>query len=802
MTTNHVPQTSPFPLLPLRNGALFPGTVITLPMGRKRSLALLQALEPNQVFGVAVQRDPRVTDPGIADLFPVGTFARVREVVRAGNNVRLVLEGLARFEITNLLSADPFWRAEGRLLNSQHTGVENMPALVQSLLAAIEELAPVMNGGATAEDFVRALRGIADPGLLADRVAASLGLSLDREVQLLSTADVNERLTQLVQLIGEARTTAEVRTKIDADVRREFSNHQREAILRQQLRAIKKELGEEEEGDRLSELRKKLDEANLPVEARTAADRELRRLESMGPGGAEQGVILNYLQWLADVPWSKKSEVKTDLKAVQTQLDRDHFGLDEVKQRILEHLAVLKMGGDAKGNILCLVGPPGVGKTSLGRSVAEATGRPLVRVALGGVRDEAEIRGHRRTYVGALPGRVINALKQAGVNNPVCLLDEVDKLGQGWAGSPEAALLEVLDPEQNGTFTDHYMEVPFDLSQVLFICTANTLETLSAPLRDRMEVIEVSGYTLEEKSHVARQHLIPKKLKEHGLPAELLDIQDGALKSMVANYTREAGVRQLAQQITKLCRALALQLAREPESKAQTLVVDDIALTKYLGKPRFFNDVAERTVVPGVATGLAWTPVGGDILFIETSRMLGSGKLEITGQLGDVMKESARAALTYVRSNAKALGVDPVFLAEQDLHIHVPAGAVPKDGPSAGVTMFTALTSLLTHRKVRADTAMTGEATLRGRVLPVGGIKEKVLAAHRAGIKRVILPKQNERDVQDVPETARNALEFIFAEDMSQVLAAALENDGPGPLLGSGPAGASEPSTTHAPDAV
>lgn len=802
MTTHHVPQASPFPLLPLRNGALFPGTVITLPMGRKRSLALLQALQPNEVFGIAVQRDPRVTDPGIADMFPVGTFARVREVVRQGGNVRLTIEGLARFEITNLVSTDPYWRAEGRLMNSQHTQVESTPALVQALFSAIEDLAPVMNGGSTAEEFVQALRGIADPALLADRVAAALGMNLEKEVQLLSTVDVNARLTMLVEFINELRTTAEVRTKIDADVRREFSNHQREAILRQQLRSIKKELGEEEEGDRLSELRKKLDEAKLPAEARKAADRELRRLESMGQGGAEQGVITNYLQWLADVPWAKHAEVKTDLKAVQEQLDSDHFGLDEVKQRILEHLAVLKIGGDAKGNILCLVGPPGVGKTSLGRSVAEATGRPLVRVSLGGVRDEAEIRGHRRTYVGALPGRIMNALKQAGVNNPVCLLDEIDKLGQGWAGSPEAALLEVLDPEQNGTFTDHYMEVPFDLSQVLFICTANTLETLSAPLRDRMEVIEVSGYTLEEKLHVARKHLIPKKLKEHGLAPELLELPEASLKGMVAHYTREAGVRQLAQQITKLCRALALQMAREPDAKAQALVVDEAALSKHLGKPRFFNEVAERTMVPGVATGLAWTPVGGDILFIETSRMMGSGKLEITGQLGDVMKESARAALTYVRSNAKALGVDPVFLSEQDLHIHVPAGAVPKDGPSAGVTMFTALTSLLTHRKVRSDTAMTGEATLRGRVLPVGGIKEKVLAAHRAGLKRVILPKQNERDAADVPEAARAALEFIFAEDMSQVLAAALENDGPGPMLGSGSGGAGDKAAAHVPEGV
>jgi ATP-dependent Lon protease len=487
-------------------------------------------------------------------------------------------------------------------------------------------------------------------------------------------------------------------------------------------------------------------------------------------------VIRNYLELIAGLPWSARAESTLDISAVEAKLNEDHFGLEDAKKRILEHLAVLKVAGNRKGTILCLAGPPGVGKTSLGQSIADATGRPFIRVALGGVRDEAEIRGHRRTYVGALPGRIVNALKQAKVKNPVFLLDEIDKLGQGWMGSPESALLEVLDPEQNHTFTDHYLELPFDLSEVLFVCTANSLDNLSAPLRDRLEIIEVSGYTLDEKFAIARKHLIPKQLKEHGIDEANMTITDAALRSVIGGYTREAGVRQLQRQITKLCRALTLEVAKNPETKSNPHLIDDAALTAHLGKLKFWNDVAERTSIPGVATGLAWTPVGGDILFVETSRMPGKGRIEITGQLGDVMKESARAALSFVRSNANTLGVDTKALENQDLHIHFPAGGVPKDGPSAGVTIFTALTSLFTGRRVRHDTAMTGECTLRGRVLPVGGIKEKVIAAHRAGLKRVILPKKNERDIDDVPQKTRDELELIFAEDMSQVLAAALED--------------------------
>jgi ATP-dependent Lon protease len=548
-------------------------------------------------------------------------------------------------------------------------------------------------------------------------------------------------------------------------------------IPRERMKAIQTELGEEDEAGELDKLEARIAEAELPEEIQEVAARELRRLTKLNPAHPEFSVARTYLETIADLPWNKRAEVSDDLDAVAAQLDADHFGLDDVKQRILEHMAVLKLSGGSKGTILCLAGPPGVGKTSLGRSIAEATGRPFIRIALGGVRDEAEIRGHRRTYVGAIPGRIISSMRKAKVKNPVMLLDEVDKLSQGWGGSPEAALLELLDPEQNHTFTDHYLELPFDMSEVMFVVTANDLSKMSAPLRDRLEIVEINGYTPEEKLQIARGHLLPRKLEENALGPDAVQIEEVAIRQIVIDYTREAGVRQLGRELGKLARHVALQVARrKPDEKTEPVRVKPSDLDEYLGKARFFNEVAERTAVPGVATGLAWTPVGGDILFIETSQMRGKGSLQITGQLGDIMKESARAALTYVRSNAEMLGVDPDFLDSRDVHIHVPAGAVPKDGPSAGVTIFTALTSLLTGRRVRNDTAMTGECTLRGRVLPVGGIKAKVLAAHRAGITRVILPHRNARDIDEVPEEVRSQLEFILAEDMSEVLDAALED--------------------------
>ena len=779
MSTVDLP--SVVPLLPLRNGVLFPGTVITVPVGRARSISMIEDLGPNAIIGIAVQRDARMVDPELADLQPVGTYARVRQIRRTGDrNFQVVLEGLTRFSLKAILHGKPYWTAEVEQLSDENTDPVESKLLAGALHGRVreklQELAPEV--ASSFGQWIELLGRGDDPGLLADRVAAALGLDTEKEVQVLLTREVGERLRLVARLLDEAITLAELRRKIDSEVRRGIHNSQREVLLRQQLRAIQKELGEEPKSDDIETLRDKLDKIDLPEEVRKVVGRELGRLEAMNSAQAEYGVIRTYLEWIADLPWSTRSGGAIDIDAIAAKLDADHFGLEEVKKRILEHMAVLKVSGNTRATLLCLAGPPGVGKTSLGQSIADATGRPFVRIALGGVRDEAEIRGHRRTYVGALPGRLIHAMKKAGAKNPVILLDEIDKLGNSWMGSPEAALLEVLDPEQNKTFTDHYLELPFDLSEVLFICTANSLDTISAPLRDRLEVIELSGYTIEEKLHIAKNHLLPRQIKEHAIAAGTLTITDDAIKATVRDYTREAGVRQLTRELTKLCRALTLEIARAVDGKTPRLSIDAPDLPKYLGKPRFQSEVAERTAVPGVATGLAWTPVGGDILFVETSRMPGKGSLEITGQLGDVMKESARAALTYVRSNADRLGVEAGFLDRQDLHIHVPAGAVPKDGPSAGVTMFTALTSLLTGRRVRNDTAMTGECTLRGRVLPVGGIKSKVLAAHRAGITRVVLPHRNARDLDEVPEDVRKQIEFIFAEDMQQVLDAALEPAG------------------------
>ena len=791
---NHTLPTTPFPLLPLRNGVLFPGTVITVPVGRARSIALIEALEPGKILGVAVQRDARVVDPEIADLQPIATYARVRQIRRTNDrNYQIVLEGLGRFQIGDLLHSKAYWTVNGTALPDQVSDPNEARALAEALGSQVkEQLQEVAPDVVTSfGQWIESLGHPDDPGLLADRVAAALGLDTEKEVQVLLTREVGERLRLVTRLLVEARAMADLRRKIETEVRKGLTSGQREVLLRQQLRAIQKELGEEPKGDDLSSLRERLDKAELPEEVRQVADRELRRLDNMQSAQAEYNVIRTYLEWIAELPWSVRATGDIDLNSVAAKLDADHHGLDEVKKRILEHMAVLKVSGNNRATILCLAGPPGVGKTSLGQSLADATGRPFVRIALGGVRDEAEIRGHRRTYVGALPGRLIHAMKKAGKKNPVILLDEIDKLGQGWMGSPEAALLEVLDPEQNKTFTDHYMELPFDLSEAMFIVTANSLETLSAPLRDRLEIIEISGYTAEEKLRIAKEHLLPRQLGRHAIAEGTLTVTDDAILAVIRDYTREAGVRQLERELTKLCRALTLEFARSSDEKPARLTIDVADLHKRLGKVRFVSEVAERTAVPGVATGLAWTPVGGDILFIETSRMPGKGHLEITGQLGDVMKESARAALTYVRSNADVLGIDAGFLDKQDLHIHVPAGAVPKDGPSAGVTIFTALTSLLTGRRVRPDTAMTGECTLRGRVLPVGGIKSKVLAAHRAGLTRVVLPHRNERDLDDVPSEVRDQMEFIFAEDMAQVLAATLEEPS---LLGGKPKTDLDPS--------
>ncbi len=765
---------NPVSALPLRTGVLLPGSTLTFAVGRPRSVALVRELHPGDVIVTLTQRDPRSPDLVKDDLFPFGTYGRVKAVTRRGEReYELAVEGLGRARLDALDSSGPFFKAEVEHLADENADSVDARELARALAAEVRALVADAGGALAQLDLDES-----EPSVFADRVAALLDLPVENEIELLGESNVPARIRLLVKRIGEAKAQAEVRSKIESEVKKELGKNQREHVLREQMRAIRREL-DGDGNDELAGLRGRLDEARLSEDAQKVVDRELRRLESMNGQGAETHVIRNYLELIADLPWSARADAVIDLDAISAKLDEDHFGLDDIKKRILEHVAVLKLSGNTRGTLLCFVGPPGVGKTSLGQSIADATGRPFVRVSLGGVRDEAEIRGHRRTYVGAMAGRIIHAVRKAGVKNPVVLLDEVDKMTSGWAGSPEAALLEVLDPEQNKTFTDHYLEVPFDLSEVMFVCTANTLETLSAPLRDRLEIVELTGYTPDEKVHIAKKHLVAKRTTEHGIGAGQLVIEDDALEAIVRDYTREAGVRQLDREIKKLCRAAALDVARKTSPSdghgASSVTVGPSDLATHLGKPKFDREIAERTSIAGVATGLAWTPFGGSILFIETSRMPGKGRVEITGQLGDVMKESARAALTYVRSNAERLGIRAEIVEGQDVHIHVPAGAVPKDGPSAGVTIFTALVSLFTGRRVRPDTAMTGEATLRGRVLPVGGTKAKVLAAHRAGIKRVILPRKCGADLDDIAAEVRDSLDIILVDDMSQVIDAALE---------------------------
>jgi ATP-dependent Lon protease len=762
------------PLLPLRDGVLLPGTVATIPVGRTSSVALINAVNVGGVVAVGVQRDASVADPGFTDLHEVAVVARISKVQRMPRGYQVTLEGVSRVRLDGITSREPYLQATVTPLLDVAVDALRAIELAEALRAELTEVKSTATG-----PFARALDSLLeepDAGRLADRTAGAMGLPVAKEIEVLRAVDVADRITAVMSIVVEQRTAGDVRQRIDGEVRKEFQKNQKEAILREQMRAIKKELGDDDKSD-ADKLAARLEKADLPDDVRKVAERELSRLQGQA-SGPEQGVIRHYLEWILDLPWKVKANDTVDVPHVEAKLNEDHAGLDDVKKRILEHLAVIQMTGTSKATILCLAGPPGVGKTSLGQSVADALGRPFQRIAFGGVRDEAEVRGHRRTYVGAIPGRIVAALKKAGVKNPVFLLDEIDKLGKGWAGDPEAALLEVLDPEQNSTFTDHYLDLPFDLSEVLFICTANDLSTLSAPLRDRLEIIEIEGYTQKEKQAIAKKHLIPKKLGEHGLAPDQLTVTDDVVGSIIAGWTREAGVRQLQREVTKLCRALALRVARSADKNLQPLVVDHVdQLKDLIGKQRFFDERAERMTMPGVAVGMAWTPVGGDILFIESSRMPGKGSVTLTGQLGDVMKESATAAMTFVRSNAVELGVDARFLAESDIHVHIPAGGIPKDGPSAGVTMFTALVSLLTGRRVKSDLAMTGEATLRGKVLPVGGIKSKVLAAHRAGITTILLPQHNARDIDDIPKEVRDELTIHLVSDMREVLALALEDD-------------------------
>ncbi|MEM9195442.1 MAG: endopeptidase La [Myxococcota bacterium] len=763
------------PVLPIRNAVLFPGAVAPFDVGREKSVALVEDIENlNQpVIAIFAQRDPATDDPKQSDLYPVGVAARVLKALKhSSGNYSLILQGLSRIRMEHVQTETPYLKARISRLDEPRADDVEAEALSMSLRDVAKQVIQLMPE--LPREASSLIDSIQEPGQLADLVAANLDAPVDEKAQLLETIDPKERIRKVLRLLTRQLEILKMRERINSQIKEEMGKNQREYVLRQQLKAIKEELGEEDgdQGD-LDALEERITKADLPSEADKVARKQLKRLRAMQVGSAEYTVVRTYIDWILDIPWSKETTDNLDIGAVRRVLDEDHSGLEKVKKRIVEYLAVRKLKKDKKGPILCLIGPPGVGKTSLGRSVARALGRRFHRISLGGVHDEAAIRGHRRTYVGALPGQVIQGMKKASTINPVFMLDEIDKIGHDFRGDPAAALLEVLDPEQNDTFSDHYLEIPYDLSKVMFIATANVGDTIPAPLRDRMEIIEIPGYTRKEKLDIARHHLFPKQLEEHGLENSVLTMEDEAIESIIDHYTREAGVRNLERQVASAIRGIAVKVA-EGETGPWTLGDED-SLRPYLGPPRFTSEVAERTAEPGVATGLAWTSVGGEILFIEATRMHGTGKLQLTGQLGDVMKESAQAALSYVRTKSDQFHLPEDFLEKSDIHIHIPAGAMPKDGPSAGVTMMSALVSLLTGICIRHDVAMTGEITLRGRVLPVGGVKEKVLAAHRAGIKRVILPERCMADLEEVPQEIRDTLEFVPVTKMDEVLANALE---------------------------
>jgi ATP-dependent Lon protease len=761
------------PLVPVRNLVLFPGTVVPVTMGRPRSIAAAQAgVRAERPVGVVLQREAGVEEPTPLDLHRVGTTANVlRYVTGPDGNHHLICQGQQRFKILEFVGGQPFLAARVERIDEpegREAEVEARFMLLRERALEAVELLPQ-----APRELADTIRSIGSAAQLADLAASTMDISPSEKQEVLETFDLARRLDRVLEFLNYRLSVLRLSREIGDATRGTLEKRQREILLREQLQTIRKELGEDEGAAAQAEdLRKAIDEAGMPEEVAEQARKELRRLERTPEAAAEHGMIRTYLDTLIELPWSKETDDRIEIDEARRVLDEDHYDLDKIKRRIVEYLAVRKLAPEGRSPILCFVGPPGVGKTSLGQSIARAMNRKFARVSLGGVHDESEIRGHRRTYVGALPGNIVQAIRKAGTRNPVMMLDEMDKLGVGFHGDPSAALLEVLDPEQNSTFRDAYLAVPFDLSHVLFIGTANVLDTIPGPLRDRMEVIELPSYTEDEKVGIARRFLVERQLKAAGLTAEQIGITDEALHGIVRDYTREAGVRNLERQIGAVLRSVAVQVA-EGQSERVTIGPDD--LQRILGPRRFENEVADRTSVPGVATGLAWTPVGGDILFVEATRVPGKGNLILTGQLGDVMRESAQAALSLVKSRAESLGVDERRFEKSDIHVHVPAGAIPKDGPSAGVAMFTALASLMTGRKVRHDVAMTGEISLRGLVLPVGGIKQKVVAAHSAGIKRVLLPARNRRDYEEIPEGARVGLEFVWCERVDDALAGALE---------------------------
>ncbi len=759
-------------ILPVRSVVLFPGTVVPIAVGRPQSIAAAQdAVKGQRRIGVLLQRDVADEDPDPEKLYRVGTLASIPRYITAQDGAHhLIAHGEQRFTVEEFVQTEPYLRARVTVHTEEDAAGNEIEARARYLRERAVEAVQLLT--TVPAEIVGAIQSIESPGALADLVASLMDLKVAEKQQILETFSLKERLDRVIAVLSQRIEVLRVSKEIADKTRGALDDRQKQAVLREQLHQIRRELGETEAGPaQLEELTRAVEQAGMPTDVAEHAVRELRRLERMSEASPEFSMVATYLEWLAALPWSKTDTENFDMSRARAVLDEDHFDLDRIKRRIVEFLAVRKLNPQGRSPILCFAGPPGVGKTSLGQSIARALGIKFARVSLGGVHDEAEIRGHRRTYIGALPGNIVQALRKAGTRNPVLMLDEIDKLSASHQGDPYSALLEVLDPEQNSSFRDNYLGVTFDLSRVLFICTANVLDTVPAPLRDRMEVIELAGYTEEEKLEIAKRYLVVRQLRANGLTPEQAQLSDDALRRIIEDYTREAGCRNLERQIGAVLRSAAVKIA-SGEATNVSLGADDVSTI--LGPRRFENEIAMRTSLPGVATGLAWTPVGGDILFIESSRVPGSGKLILTGQLGDVMKESAQAAVTLVKAQAARLGFATEGLDKQDLHIHVPAGAIPKDGPSAGVAMFMSLASLLANRTVRSDTAMTGEISLRGLVLPVGGIKEKVIAAARAGIRTVILPARNRKDLDDIPESARQKLELVWAERVDEVLAAAL----------------------------
>lgn len=756
------------PILPLRDFVVFPYMVTPLIIARPKSMRLVDhVMETNKLIGLVAQRQPEIEEPDADVLYRYGTAAYILKTLRfPDGSLRILVQGISRIKIVKFVQKEPFFMSRVKRLHDKLVMNLEIQALARNIANQFYRISLLVPN--LPDELQIAVMNMDDPGRLTDLLASNLNLSLYEREDILELLDVKNRMEKLTVYLNREVEVLEVGSKIQTQVQSEMGKNQRDFYLREQLKAIQRELGESDERTaEINELRNKIDQANMPETVEKEALRELERLAKMPPGAAEYTVSRTYIDWLINLPWAISTEDNLDINEAEAILNEDHYDLEKVKVRILEYLAVRKLKKDMKGPILCFVGPPGVGKTSLGRSIARALGRKFIRISLGGVRDEAEIRGHRRTYIGSLPGRIIQGIKTAASNNPVFMLDEVDKIGQDFRGDPSSALLEVLDPEQNFSFSDHYLDVPFDLSKVLFITTANYLDPIPPALRDRMEVIELPGYTLEEKIHIAFKYLIPKQLDEHGLKRKFVQFQKNAVKHIISVYTREAGLRNLEREIAKICRKIAKRIA---SGDIEKILITRTNLSEFLGPERFYSEIAERITEPGIATGLAWTPYGGDILFVECSLMKGQKGLLLTGQLGDVMKESAQAALTYVRSKSEKLKIDKKLIEEGELHIHVPAGSIPKDGPSAGVTMVTAIISLLKNMKINNTVAMTGEITLRGKVLPVGGIKEKLLAAKRAGIKSVILPSKNENDLAELPEEVKSSLKIHLIDTIDEAL--------------------------------